>query len=202
MTNTPTETLVPKNTLRNYLNKQWVKDVLYFVIIVVFVVVPFRMFVAQPYLVDGSSMDPTFKNGEYLIVDELSYRLENPQRGDVIIFRYPLDPKEFFIKRIIGLPGETVKLTSSGTFIYNKDYPNGFKLNEPYVAFDKEISETFTLKDGEYFVMGDNRPDSADSRYWGAVPRGNIVGRPFIALFPLDKIRLMPGSLSTFESIK
>jgi signal peptidase I len=180
--------------------KTWFRDILSFVAIVVLIIIPFRMFVAQPYLVDGSSMDPTFKNGEYLIVDELSYRFENPQRGDVIIFRYPLDPSQFFIKRVIGLPGETVKLTPTGTYIINTDHPDGMKVSEPYVVFNKTDTLTYTLKSGQYFAMGDNRPASADSRLWGPVPRANIVGRPVIALFPLDKVSLMPGSVSAFTN--
>jgi len=178
--------------------KEWVKDILSFVAIVVFIIIPFRMYIAQPYLVDGSSMDPTFKSGEYLIVDEISYRFEEPKRGDVIIFRFPLDPKQFFIKRIIGLPGETVKLTPDGTTIINKENPDGLKISEPYVVFNRTDTLTYTLKDGQYFAMGDNRAASADSRLWGPVPRANIVGRPFVALFPVDKIRVMPGSLSAF----
>ncbi len=174
------------------------KDVFSFVAIVVLIIIPFRMFVAQPYLVDGSSMDPTFKNGEYLIVNEISYRFESPSRGDVIIFRFPLDPRQFFIKRIIGLPGETIKLSGSSVTIVNEANPKGEKLNEPYVIFPKNDSLTYTLKSGEYFVMGDNRAASADSRLWGPVPSKNIVGRPFLALFPLDKIRILPGSLAAF----
>ncbi len=176
----------------------FIKDLLSFIAIIVFVVIPFRIFIAQPYLVDGSSMDPTFKSGEYLIVDQLSYRMHDPARGDVVIFRFPLNPKEFFIKRVIGLPGETVQITSDGTFIINKDNPDGMKMDEKYVVFAKKTNQTFTLKDGEYFVMGDNRGASADSRLWGAVPRKNIIGTPFVALFPISKIRLHPGSLESF----
>ncbi len=184
--------------------KKWyqygfIRDVGSFILIVVFVVIPFRIYVAQPYLVTGGSMDPTFENGEYLIVDQLSYRFDDPKRGEVIIFRFPKDPREFFIKRVVGLPGETVKLSIGGVTIVNKDNPEGFLLSEPYVVFDKKDALIMNLKDNEYFVMGDNRIASADSRLWGPVPRENVVGRPFVALFPLSKIRFMPGSVSAFE---
>lgn len=178
--------------------KSWLKDLLWFVGIIVFVVIPFRMYVAQPYLVDGSSMDPTFKNGEYLIVDEISYRFEEPKRGDVIVFRFPLDPKQFFIKRIIGLPGETIELSSQGIKIINKENPEGEKLNEPYVVFDKKDTLIYKLKNDQYFAMGDNRVASADSRIWGPVPRENIVGKPIFSLFPISKIAFRPGALDKF----
>lgn len=185
-------------TKQGWYQKPFIKDILSFAAIIVFVVIPFRIFIAQPYLVDGSSMDPTFKSGEYLIVDQLSFRLGEPERGDVIVFRFPLNPKEFFIKRVIGLPNETVLITPDGVMIKNKENPEGMMLEEKYVVFKKTDSINFTLKENEYFVMGDNRGASADSRLWGAVPRKNIMGKPFVALFPIDKIRLFPGSLSTF----
>ncbi|HEY9586114.1 MAG TPA: signal peptidase I [Candidatus Paceibacterota bacterium] len=178
--------------------KPWFRDVISFLFIVVFVIIPFRVLVAQPYLVTGGSMDPTFQSGEYLIVDQLSYRFEEPKRGDVVIFRYPKDPKEFFIKRIIGLPGETVKLSANGVTITDENDSRGLKLAEPYVIFDKTDTLTITLKNGEYFVMGDNRAASADSRLWGPVPRENIKGKPFVSLFPLSRLDFMPGSLSKF----
>lgn len=160
-------------------------------VIAVVVVVPFRLYVAQPFVVDGASMDPTFKTGQYLIVDELSYRFEEPARGSVLIFRYPKDPSKYFIKRIIGLPGETVKLDHGAVTIVNAANPQGLKLDEPYVEFAKDDTASYTLGAGEYFVMGDNRAGSADSRYWGAVPRADFIGRPIVRLWPPS---LWPGS--------
>lgn len=110
-------------------------------------------------------MEPTYHNGDYLIVDEISYLAGEPKKDDVIIFRYPKDPKVFFIKRIIGLPNENISV-------------NG-----------KEVR----LGDDEYFVMGDNRDFSSDSRAWGPVPKKMIIGRSFIRLWPLNKIGLFPG---------
>ncbi len=190
-----TTSLAPKK----WYKRAWVKDVLSSIAIIVFIIIPFRIFIAQPYLVDGSSMDPTFKNNEYLIVDQLSYRLGDPKRGDVVIFKYPVNPDQYFIKRIIGLPGETVILDNSGTSIKNPATKEILKIEEPYVAYKQTSDTSFTLNEGEYFVMGDNRGASSDSRVWGAVPRKNIVGRPFLALYPLDKIKLLPGALSSFK---
>ena len=132
-------------------NSVW--DFIKFTIIALLIVIPIRLWIAQPFIVSGASMEPTFNNGNYLIIDEISYRFEKPKIGDVIIFRYPLDPSKFFIKRIIDIP-----------------------------------------KDGEYFVEGDNREASFDSRSWGNVPEKNIVGRAFLRLWPFNKMGIMPGT--------
>lgn len=167
-----------------------------FIIIALAIVIPVRMFIAQPFIVSGASMDPTFENGEYLIVDELSYRLREPQRGDVVIFKYPKDPKKFFIKRLIGLPGETVSLKDGIVTVKNTSGTN-VTMNEPYIKLPKiETINDRTLKDGEYFMMGDNRAGSFDSRMWGPVPRESIVGRALVRLFPFTKIDLMPGAIN------
>jgi signal peptidase I len=167
-----------------------------FAIIAIAIVVPIRMFVAQPFMVNGASMDPTFFDGHYLIVDEISYRFEEPTRGAVVIFKYPLDPDKYFIKRLIGLPGETVSIKDGAVSIINKEHPEGFLLDEPYVAPENAKKDTmeFALGEKEYFVMGDNRLHSADSRLWGAVPEANLVGRPVLRLFPPAKIGTLPGN--------
>ncbi len=171
-------------------------ELLKFVIIAAVIVFPIRLFVAQPFIVSGASMVPTFHNGEYLIVDELSYRLGAPNRGDVIIFRPPQAPREFYIKRIIGLPGESVSIKGDQITITKED-GSTLELQEPYITNRGNGSaKTTVLKDEEYFVMGDNRPESSDSRVWGPLPRDNIVGRAFIRLLPIDSITVFPGSIS------
>jgi len=165
-----------------------------FLFIALLIVVPIRVFVAQPFIVSGASMDPTFTNGQYLIVDELSYNLGNPARGDVVIFKYPKNQKQYFIKRVIGLPGETVFLDGQGKVLI-KDTAGKviLTLDEPYVKYTKDDSVELALKDGEYFVMGDNRAGSFDSRAWGPVQRDLIVGKPFLRLFPFTTIDVLPG---------
>ncbi|MEX0931278.1 MAG: signal peptidase I [Candidatus Paceibacterota bacterium] len=176
------------------------KELLRFSLIAIVVVLPIRYFIAQPFIVNGASMDPTFETGQYLIVDQLSYRFENPSRGDVVIFRYPLDPQKFFIKRVIGLPGETVILNASGITIINEANPDGFALDQDFVQHTKtENLSEITLRETEYFVLGDNRPASSDSRSWGPLPRKNIVGRAFLRLLPVTEVGVLPGSHS-FES--
>lgn len=168
-------------------------------LLAVVIVVPFRLFIAQPFIVDGASMDPTFRNGQYLIVDQLTYQFKETERGSVLIFKFPLDPRKYFIKRVIGLPGETVRLSHGQVTIINEQYPNGLVLDEPYVKFPKNDNTSITLKEGEYFVMGDNRLGSADSRIWGSVPEENIIGRPILRFYPPN---IWPGKVRASEYTK
>ena len=168
-------------------------DVLRFTIIALAIVLPIRVFVAQPFIVSGSSMDPTFTDGQYLIVDEISYRLESPERGDVVIFRFPKDRSKYFIKRVIGLPGETIEIQGNAITVRNTAHPEGVVLEEPYAVADGSTFLSATLQDEEYFVLGDNRPASSDSRSWGVLPRKFIVGRAFLRLLPVQTISVFPG---------
>ena len=165
-----------------------------FAIIALIIVVPVRVFVVEPFVVSGSSMFPTFENGDYLIIDKISYKLGNPKRDDVVIFRYPNDQTKFFIKRIIGLPNEIVDIKGGVVTITNGEHTKGFKLDEPYVKNISSGNTHFELKDNEYFVMGDNRNASADSRYWGAVKRDLLTGKALLRLLPINSINIMPGS--------
>ena len=164
-----------------------------YAIIALLIVVPFRIFIAQPYVVSGLSMDPTFKDADYLIVDQISKRFEEPKRESIVIIKYPRDPSKFFIKRLIGFPGETVEIKEGLITIYNKENESGIKLDEPYIVYQKNENFSLTLKEDEYFVMGDNRAGSSDSRIWGPLPKKYIVGRPILRLLPLNKIDTWPG---------
>ena len=134
-------------------------------------------------------MESNFEDGDYIFVDELSYQFHEPQRGDVVIFRYPLNQKEFFIKRVIGLPGETVDIHDNKVTIYNADHTQGFVLDEPYLDSEQQTDGTnhTKLDDNDYFVLGDNRMRSSDSRIWGTVNRSLITGRAFVRLWPLAR---------------
>jgi signal peptidase I len=187
-----------QKTPREVKKEPFFSDIIKFTLFAILIVVPIRTFVAQPFIVSGASMDPTFWDGEYLIVDELSFRLEEPKRGEVLIFRYPDDPSKFFIKRLIGLPGETLTVTGDNVHIKTADGKE-FDLKEPYVEESRRQNLdniTTSLGAEEYFVMGDNRIGSSDSRRWGPVPRKLIVGRPLIRLIPPSKIALFPGDHS------
>jgi len=175
-------------------NENFFTELIKFIIVAAVIVLPIRFFIAQPFIVSGQSMDPTFHNGQYLIVDELSYRFAAPQRGDVIIFRYPKDPSEFFIKRIIGLPGETVHISNDSITITEVSGQT-LVLPEPYVANVGDGPDmTYAVPQDQYFVMGDNRPESSDSRAWGYLPRSNIIGRAVLRLLPFNSISIFPGS--------
>jgi signal peptidase I len=164
-----------------------------FAAIALLIVIPVRVFIAEPFVVSGSSMFPTFENGNYLIVDKISYKLSDPQRDDVVVFKYPNDETKFFIKRIIGLPGETVDINGSTVIITNAAHPQGFTLDEPYVKNASNNVTHSVLKDDEYFVMGDNRNASSDSRYWGPVKKDLLTGRALLRLLPVTKVGILPG---------
>ncbi|OGI58424.1 signal peptidase I [Candidatus Nomurabacteria bacterium RIFCSPHIGHO2_12_FULL_37_29] len=170
-----------------------------FAVMALIIVIPIRVFLAEPFVVSGSSMVPTFEDGNYLIIDKISYRLNDPKRDDVIIFRYPNDQTKFFIKRIIGLPNETVDIKGDVVIITNGEHKDGLKLSEPYVKNIANNILHFELKSDEYFVMGDNRSGSSDSRYWGGVKRNLITGKAFLRLLPVKKIDILPGDYKQIE---
>lgn len=152
------------------------------------IILPVRYFLIQPFYVKGASMEPNFFDHEYLIIDEISYRFSTPQRGDIVVFKYPKDPKQYFIKRVIGLPGEKIKIQD------NKIYVNNVILNEAYLPSSTETLLPLRgygdveLASDEYFLLGDNRNQSLDSRIFGPVKRDFVVGRTWIRGWPFNKI--------------
>lgn len=176
--------------LKKTLDFLW--DTTKLIIISLLIVLPIRYFVMQPFFVRGASMDPNFENGEYLIIDELSYFFRQPQRGEVIVFKYPDDPRQYYIKRVIGLSEETVFIGDGKIIIFNKDNPQGFLLKENYLdpnlITPGDVKRTLGPK--EYFVLGDNRLASSDSRRWGPLPENDLVGKVFIRVFPLNRFEI------------
>lgn len=152
-----------------------------------------RAYIVQTFVVEGLSMEPNFHDGEYLLIDKVSYRFDQPQRGDVVVFISPEDAKLHFIKRVIGLPGEAVEITQNRIFINNN------QLQEDYLRRGEQtlISDNFTndfktvIPQDHYFVLGDNRQNSKDSRLIGLIPKQNIVGRSFIVIYPLKNFSLV-----------
>lgn len=163
------------------------REILEVVIISLFTVYIIRSFLVQPFLVSGASMEPNFSDGNYLLIDELTYRFRAPQRGEVAVFRYPGDTKTFYIKRIIGLPGERVVVRDGSVRIFGGAYPDGFKLPEDYIASGVATLGDVdrTLANDEYFVLGDNRYFSFDSRNWGVLPKEDIIGIARLRLLPV-----------------
>jgi signal peptidase I len=187
----------------------FVLEVIKIFVLAIVIIVPIRVFLFQPFFVQGVSMEPSFENNQYLIVNEFGYKktevgvgnntfftvepFKEISRQEVIVFRYPKNPTQFFIKRTIGLPGEKVEIKDGKVTIFNDENPNGFLLDEN--AYLSETTKTLgsltkQLKEDEYFVMGDNRMFSSDSRSWGAVPEADIVGRALFRAWPLDKISI------------
>ncbi len=172
-------------------------------ILALIVIVPLRIFVAEPFIVSGSSMRPNFHDREYLIIDKLSYRFHEPARGDVIVFKYPKDPSQYFIKRIIALPGEKVRVDQGHVIVLNTSHPNGEVLDEAYLPNQSVTfgnAETVTLGSREFFVLGDNRLASSDSRVWGILPQDNIVGKVWLRAFPVASFGFIKGFSYGFDS--
>jgi len=158
------------------------------VLVIVFLI---RYFLIQPFYVMGQSMEPNFRDGEYLIVDEISYRFTEPERGDVIVFNYPKDPSKNYIKRIIGLPGEKMEVSDGRLIVYNKENPKGVQIKESYIPKEWDtLGEVIEdLDDDDYFVIGDNRQPNAssDSREWGELARCNIIGKVWLRAWPVSE---------------
>lgn len=164
-------------------------EVVRVVIVALAIIIPIRYFLIQPFYVKGASMEPNFEDHEYLIIDELSYRFRDPQRGDIVVFRYPYDPSQFFIKRIIGMPGERVEIRDGNVRIANDAHPNGFLLSEPYLApgVTTPGERIVGLDPNQFFVLGDNRRQSFDSKDFGSIPRRAIIGRAWLRGWPIEK---------------
>ncbi|MBU2221195.1 MAG: signal peptidase I, partial [Candidatus Omnitrophica bacterium] len=147
------------------------------VIVSLAIIIPIRSFVIMPFYAQGTAMEPTYKDGDYLLINRFS---KDYQRGDVIIFRYPKNPQQFFIKRIIALPGEKVQLKEGSVYLYDTQNPNGYKLSEPYLVPDMQTigldGNIIELASNEYYVLGDNRNASKDSRSFGAVEDSYFIG--------------------------
>lgn len=162
-------------------------------ILAMVIIVPIRYFLVQPFFVRGASMEPNFHDGEYLIVDQLSYRFRQPARGEVVVFRYPEDPSQFFIKRIVGLPGETVHIDDGRVALTIPGQMQKVELDEmAYLSDSVRTGGTMDVELGtdEYFLLGDNREASSDSRSWGPVVKRAIMGRAWVRAWPLPRAQV------------
>lgn len=186
--------------LRNFFSFTF--ELIKIVVISLVIIIPVRYFLIQPFYVKGASMEPNFYDHEYLIIDEISYRFNDPERGDIIVFRYPRNPQEYFIKRIIGLPGEEVQIKENQAYIYNDEHPEGIVLKEPYLTIGVKTyslsEDIISLENDEYFVLGDNRNSSKDSRSFGPVNRSFITGRVLFRGWPLSRIDLFEAPEYSF----
>ncbi|KKW32590.1 MAG: Signal peptidase I [Candidatus Uhrbacteria bacterium GW2011_GWA2_52_8d] len=163
-------------------------EVIQIVLISSAIIIPIRYFLIQPFYVKGASMEPNFYDHEYLIIDELTYRFRDPFRGEIVVFKYPRDPSQYFIKRVIGLPGETVEVTGGNVIIYNTEHPNGVVVEEEYLDESTTGKVRVTLGENEYYVFGDNRDSSLDSRSFGPITRDDVIGRVWVRGLPVSRI--------------
>jgi len=178
--------------LKNFFN--FIFELVKIVVISLVIIIPIRYFLVQPFYVKGASMEPNFYDNEYLIIDEISYRFEKPERGDIVVFRYPRNPQEFFIKRVIGLPGEKIQVKNGDVNIINGYHPGGYVLEESYLPEETKTyslsEDVISLEDDEYFLLGDNRNSSKDSRSFGPVNKSFIIGRVMLRGWPFSRINL------------
>jgi len=179
-----------------WLAGEFLLEIVKIVLISLAIIVPVRYFLIQPFYVKGASMEPNYENGDYLIINEAALRVlkREPARGEVVVFRYPKDPSQYFIKRVIGLPGETVEITDGQVLVYSADFPNGRVMDESeYLSQGLKTTVSkgslrVTLEEGEYFVLGDNRTQSLDSRSFGPIHYNDIIGKAWVRGFPLHRI--------------
>ncbi|MEK7458835.1 MAG: signal peptidase I [Patescibacteria group bacterium] len=184
----------------------FIAEIVQVVAVALIIIFAVRYFLIKPFVVKGASMEPNFYDSEYLIVDELTYRFRQPERGEVVVFHPPEHPNsteqsdQYYIKRIIGLPGETVEIHDGVITISNTEHPNGFVLDESYISeyTDGDIRRVVPVND--YFLLGDNRTASLDSRVFGPVPIDNIVGKVWFRGFPLDRAATIASPTYTIES--
>lgn len=176
-----------------------IKEFFVFILTVAAIVIPIRYFVAQPFVVEGKSMSPTFETSQYLLVDQLTYRFKQPARGDVVVFKQNIEDQnhvtvaeKYLIKRIIGLPNETIKIDGEDIYIKFPNQDEFVRIEEDYIEFPKSTQLEKKLAEDEFFVLGDNRANSLDSRFFGAISKKEIVGRPIWRFYPLD---LFPGKI-------
>lgn len=165
----------PKERRSGFL--QFLKDVLETLILAIVLFVSINLISAR-IRVDGASMEPTLVSGEYVIVNRISYRLGSPKRGDIIVFHFPRDPKEEYIKRVIGLPGDEVEVKNNAVYV------NGQHLDESYLKVTTNYIGTWKVPESQLFVLGDNRNNSSDSHDWGTVPKDYVVGKAILVYWP------------------
>ena len=173
--------------MRNVFN--FFGELLLSVVVALVIVLPVRYFLVQPFFVKGESMEPNFTDSEYLLIDEVSYRLGKPQRGEVIVFHYPRDPSQYYIKRIIGLPGEHLVGKDNKVTVYSPTNSNGLAIDESsYLPHAGSLGNfNVTLANNEFFVLGDNRDRSYDSRSWGKLTSNYIIGKVWLVVWPFPK---------------
>ncbi|AGB40605.1 signal peptidase I [Halobacteroides halobius DSM 5150] len=164
--------------------KEYLESIFWAIIISIFLIV----FVVQAFYIPSGSMRPTLQPGDRILVNKLIYRFRDPKRGEVIVFKYPVNPNRKFIKRVIGLPGDTIKIVDGRVYVNGKPLEEDYTLEKSYTDYP-----AIKIPANNYFVLGDNRNNSKDSRFWGFVPRENIIGKATVIFWPLNRINFIGG---------
>jgi signal peptidase I len=177
-----------KNDSKSQSTGALVRELIKVAVIAAITIIGVRELLFKPFYVEGQSMVPNFQPNQYLIIDELTYRFREPERGEVIVFKHT--DGQYLLKRVIGLPGERIKVGDGKITIYNDAHPEGLKLDETYLPDDLQTTgeEIVTLEKTQYFVLGDNRPNSLDSRRFGPISKNQMVGRVFFRGWPFDQV--------------
>ena len=179
--------------------KENIIEIVKFLLLIMVTVVPFRILVAEPYVVSGISMSPTLETGHYLIINKFKHEFTGLERGDLVVFTPPHDKGKTYIKRVVGLPGETIKIEDTQVFIKTKDSEEFVKISEPYIKNPPRVDDETIIGEKQYYVMGDNRDNSSDSRSWGVMDHSAIKGEPIMRLLPFKKISFMPGHYDGYK---
>jgi signal peptidase I len=181
----------PKIIMLNFL--KFIFELFKLVLIVIVLAAAIRYFLISPYQVDGSSMTPTLTDKDYLLVEKVNFIFRNPSRGDIVVFRYPLNTTINYVKRIIGVAGDKITIKDGNITVSNSQYPSGVVLQENYLSTSSKTSvmgdsseKSWVVSEGEFFVLGDNREHSDDSRSWGIVPKENILGKVWLEVYPRE----------------
>lgn len=173
-------------------------DLVKILVVALALIIPFRILIAEPFVVSGSSMFPNFHNKDYLIIDRISYRIHPPERGDVVVLKFPKDPSQYYIKRIVGLPSDHISCQKGKVVISKEEGQQPIVLKESYLPSNTQTlncKPLTILGSDEYFVLGDNRTASSDSRVWGVLPKDDIVGRAWFRVFPLGDFGLVKSPI-------
>lgn len=202
-----TETEIGKKNSKNLKMKKALKtvwdflsDMIFSAVTVIGVVILIRFIIISPFEVSGGSMLDTLHDEDYIIVDKLSYRFSEPERGDIVVLVPPINTDTYYIKRIVGLPGEKIEFSNGQVLIHNAEFPAGFKLKEEYLSeknkdsyLPNHESRSIQIPKNHYFVMGDNRGGSNDSRQWGTLHERNIEGRAWLLVLPFSRTSVISG---------
>jgi signal peptidase I len=168
-------------------------DILEVVVFAIAIFLFVYLLILRPHKIKGASMEPNYPDGEYLLTEKISYYRQNPQRGDVVVFKPPVTEDDEFIKRVIGVPGETISFQNGKVYVNNQELEESYIDVPTYGSTFLSDGKEYTVPEGQYFVLGDNRPHSSDSRVWGPITKDKVNGKAWLIYWPITKVGVVPG---------